>query len=632
MNDTSNPIRIGGASGYWGDAAIATPQLLASGDIDYLVYDYLAEITMSILARARQADPSLGYATDFVSAAMKPNLATIAAKGVKVISNAGGINPHACAAALRQLIAEAKLSLTVAVISGDDLAEQMALLQQQQPTEMFTGAALPPPERIASANAYLGAAPIAAALAGGADIVITGRCVDSAVTLGACLHHFGWQRDQFDLLAQASLAGHIIECGAQACGGNFTDYLELSEQMAQVGYPIAEISADGQVVISKAADSGGLVSVATVAEQMLYEIGDPQCYLLPDVICDFSEVVLSQQDNDQVRLTGARGHGAPSDYKVSLTYADGYRGGHVFTIYGQDAAAKADKFAHSVLARASDMLKRYRLPPFTETSVEVIGADSQFGAAAPSVNAREVDLKIAARHPSGKGIGVLLKELVGMALSGPPGLTGFAGARPKPSPVIKLFSCLLPKSALAVQLDLGDGSQPRLLTDAELGCPPSVAATHRVARHVIPTANLDGDTVQVPLQQLAWGRSGDKGDNANVGIIARQPQFLPYIAASLSCANVAERFRHFFGFASAQELSPDTAHAVNTGVERFYLPGSHSLNFLLHQVLGGGGVASLRVDPQGKGYAQLLLAEPIVVPAAVAQRFGLQPITQEQKA
>ncbi|MEM6663551.1 MAG: acyclic terpene utilization AtuA family protein, partial [Pseudomonadota bacterium] len=235
-------IRIGGASGFWGEADIGLPQFLAEGDLDYVVFDYLAEITMSIMARQRVKDPSKGYAADWVTAVLKPNLAEVAAQGVKLISNAGGVNPLACAAAVEALIAEAGLSLKVAVVTGDDLLDRAAELSAH--TEMFSGEGFPAVETAASVNAYLGAFPIAEALDRGADIVITGRCVDSAVTLGACIHAFGWGRQDWDLLSAGSLAGHILECGPQATGGNYTDWQDVAETIHQIGYPVAEIGAD----------------------------------------------------------------------------------------------------------------------------------------------------------------------------------------------------------------------------------------------------------------------------------------------------------------------------------------------------------------------------------------------------
>ena len=601
MTDTI--LRIGGASGFWGDAARATPQLLNSKELDYIVYDYLAEITMSIMARARSKDESKGYALDFVSAAVKPNLATIAERGIKVISNAGGVNPQACADALRAEIAEQGLGLKVACIVGDDLMATAAGLQAAGITEMFSGEAFPAADKLQSINAYLGAFPIARALKMGADIVVTGRCVDSAVTLGACIHAFGWGRDDLAQLAMGSLAGHILECGPQATGGNFTDWEQVSG-MANMGYPITEISPDGTFVCTKPEGTGGLVNVGTVSEQMLYEIGDPQAYMLPDVGCDFSTATIEQVGDNRVKVAGATGRPAPDTYKVSATYADQFRGGTYMTFYGIDADKKARALGEAVFEAARNVFKAFGLPDFSETSIELIGAESQFGNFAQIDGSREVAMKIAAKHPDAMGIGILLKEAVGLGLATPPGLSGFAGGRPKPSPVVRLFSFTIVKDKVAVRI---------LADDEELTCnevhgePLDVAD---IPRPTAPAVETAGATVEVPLITLAWGRSGDKGNKGNIGIIARKAEYLPYIYQALTEAVVSERFAHFLADTGAGS------------VERFLLPGSNAINFLLHDVLGGGGVASIRNDPQAKGYSQLLLACPIPVPAALAETLA----------
>lgn len=594
-------IRIGGASGFWGDASMATPQLLAAGGLDYIVYDYLAEITMSIMARARAEKPEMGYATDFVSAALKPHLAEIARQKVKIVSNAGGVNPEACAAAVRALVADRGLDLKVAAITGDDLVQQREELAKAHFAEMFSGEAFPDPKKILSINAYLGAFPIAKALGEGADIVITGRCVDSAVTLGACISEFGWGPADLDRLAGGSLAGHILECGPQATGGNFTDWESVIDRLEDIGYPIAEIAPDGSFVCTKPEGSGGIVNVGTVSEQMLYEIGDPQAYMLPDVVCDFSDVKIVQEGPDRVRVTGAKGHVAPDSYKVSATYADGFRGGLTMSFYGIDASRKAALFAEAVYKRARRTLRGLNLPDYTETSVEVIGAESQYGDFARVEVAREVVVKIAAKHPDAIGIGILLKEATGLGLATPPGLSGFAGGRPKPTPVARLFSFAIPKSRVSISVEV-DGRKEAF---SDAGGKRFDASA--LARPETPRAEESSGLVAVPLVALAWARSGDKGDKANVGVIARKADYFPYICRALTEDVVRERFAHF----------------LKGDVERFVMPGPNALNFLLHNVLGGGGVASLRNDPQGKGYAQLLLEVPVEVPAALAKRDRL---------
>jgi len=598
-------LRIAGASGFWGDAARATPQLLKDGNLDFIAYDYLAEITMSIMARARAKNPDYGYALDFVTAAMKPNLKEIARQGVKIVSNAGGVNPQACANALRALIAEMGLELTVACVLGDDMIAQRDQLAEQGYAEMFTGAAFPAADKIASINAYLGAFPVAKALDEGADIVVTGRSVDSAVTLGACIHRFGWGRDDLDKLAMGSLAGHIIECGPQATGGNFTDWEEV-ESLETIGYPIAEVHADGSFDCSKPEGTGGLVSRATIAEQMVYEIGDPQAYMLPDVICDFSQVELEQLGENLVRVTGATGLPAPDTYKVCTTYADEFRGGTNMTFYGVDADRKAQKLADAIFAASRRTFKQLGLSDYSETSVELIGAESQFGANAQISHCRELVMKIAAKHPDAAGIGIMLKEAVGLGLATPPGLSGFAGARPSPSPVVRLFSFALPKGTAQIEVEI-DG-----VTYEVADTPGQPFSAQNLQRPTKPAAPTDA-TVSVPLIKLAWGRSGDKGDKANVGIIARRPEYLPYIHAALTEQAVADCFAHF--------LPAQAAGKITSYVDRYLMPGSHAINFLIHDVLGGGGMASIRNDAQGKGYGQILLALSIPVSAEIAQQL-----------
>ncbi|MEQ9517982.1 MAG: acyclic terpene utilization AtuA family protein [Parvibaculum sp.] len=594
-------IRIGGASGFWGDASMSTPQLLAVGNLDYIVYDYLAEITMSIMARARAKDPDQGYATDFVSLTLKPNLSEIAKQGVKIIANAGGVNPVACANAVRALIADAGLDLKVATVTGDDLIARKDELLEGRFAEMFSGEAFPPVDKLLSINAYLGAFPIAKALDGGADIVITGRCVDSAVTLGACIHEFGWTPADLDKLAQGSLAGHILECGPQATGGNFTDWEEVIDRLADIGYPIAEIADDSSFVCTKPEGTGGIVNVGTVSEQMLYEIGDPQAYMLPDVVCDFANVTVEQVGADRVRVAGAKGHAVPDTYKVSSTFVDGFRGGLTMSFYGIDASRKAQRFADAVYERARRTLRGLNLGDFSETSVEVIGAESQYGAAKQIEGAREVVVKIAAKHDAALGITILLKEATGLGLATPPGLSGFAGGRPKPTPIARLFSFMIPKEKIAIAVDV-DGKGEAFAEVAGQAFDAS-----NLERPADPAKKAAGDTVAVPLVALAWARSGDKGNKANIGVIARKADYFPFIAAALTIEEVSERFAHF----------------LEGNVERFVMPGSNALNFLLHEVLGGGGVASLRNDPQAKGYSQLLLEVPVTIPAELARKHGL---------
>lgn len=586
-------IAIGGASGFWGDSFTAVPQLLKAEPLDYLVFDYLAEVTMSILARARAQEPTLGYATDFATEVMRHNLREIARRGVKVISNAGGMNPIACAEAIRKLVDEAGLQLRVAAVIGDDLLERAAELRTGGVREMFSNEDFPAAPM--SINAYCGAFPIAAALRRGADIVVTGRVVDSAIALGACIHEFAWQPHEFDKLAGASLAGHIIECGAQGSGGLFTDWRDVPD-WDDIGYPIVDVAADGTFVVRKPEGTGGLVSRGSVGEQLVYEIGDPTRYVLPDVTCDFSQVRIDEIGPHRVRVTQAQGYAPPDTLKTSVTWQDGFRLTCFMTLVGIDADGKARKTADAVFKRCERMFAERGWAAFRETDHELLGAEATYGANARAGPWREVQLKLAAKHDNPKALALLLREATSAGTSMSPGTTGMGGHRPKPMPLVRLFSFLLPRAQVV----------PRVIFDgAEIRVPFATFDAHAIPpehrSHSFPAATPTNDMVEVPLVRLAWGRSGDKGDTANIGILARKPEYLPYIAAALNPATVKQYF----------------AHHVQGTVERFALPGVHGMNFVMQQALAGGGTASLRNDPLAKAYAQMLLDFPISVPAGL---------------
>jgi Acyclic terpene utilisation family protein AtuA len=582
-------VRIGSASGFWGDTASAAPALVKGGDIGYLVFDYLAEVTMSILAAQKAKDANAGYATDFVHITMKALLPELKAKRIRVVANAGGVNPLACRDALAKVAAELGLPLKIGVVLGDDLAPRADELRGRGITEMFGGAAFP--QRTASINAYLGALPIARALDAGCEVVITGRCVDSAVTLGVLVHEFGWKADEYDKLAQGTLAGHLVECGAQCNGGLFTDW-ESVPDWDIIGFPIVEAQADSSFVITKVEGSGGLVSPATVAEQMLYEIGDPRAYHVPDVACDFTDVRFEQLGKDRVRVTGAQGRPPTDTYKVSCTFMDGFRNMAFLTIAGEMAAAKARRTGEALFKRMARMLAEQGLPPFTEQRIEVIGAEDMYGAHARPTS-REVVLKMAIKCASKATAELFAREFAAAGTSMSPGTTGLVGGRPTPTPVIRLFSFLMPKAELPVTLQIGDQNFPTEIPGAGGFDTQQLGPALRYSK----TPAIEGFS-SVPLLRLAHGRSGDKGDKANIGILARRPEYLPLLNQWLTPERVAAHFKH---------NNPSR-------VERFDLPGCNSMNFLLHDVLGGGGMASLRTDNLAKCYAQVLLAMEVPIP------------------
>ena len=465
---------------------------------------------------------------------------------------------------------------------------------------MYSGAELP--QKILSANAYLGALPIAQALAAGADVVITGRCVDSAVALGPLIHEFGWKTDDYDLLAAGSLAGHIGECGCQATGGLFTDW-ESVPRWDDIGYPILECHADGSFVVTKAPGTGGLVSRAVVAEQLLYEMGDPGAYVLPDVVCDFTAVQIEELGPDRVRVSGARGLAPTPTYKVCATWPDGYRCTAILNIIGIDAANKARRTAEAILGRTRAIFGALGLSDYAATRIETLGAEAVYGPHARTAHTREAVMRLAVAHAQREALEIFSREIAPAGTSWSPGTTGMGGGRPKVAPAVKPCFFLLDKSDFNISFTL-DGERRRVVV-------PVAGGYSRHARSRAPaqgeTLAPRGPTRTLPLLRLAWGRSGDKGDSANIGIIARRPEFLPLLRAQLTPAAVKRYF----------------AHLVQGEVERYEVPGIHALNFLLYQALGGGGMASLRVDPLAKGYAQMLLDLPIEVPQDWLQRYAL---------
>ena len=586
--------KIGCASGFWGDTNTAAFQLVHLSDINYLVFDYLSEITMSIMAKAMMTNPEHGYALDFVSRVMTPLLKKISDKKIKVISNAGGVNPLACRDALQKVLEAQGLDLKIAVVLGDDLMPQQAELNTQNIKEMFSGEDLP--SQLASCNAYLGAIPIRDALDQGADIIITGRVVDSAVVLAPLLHEYQWSLEDYDKLSQGSLAGHIIECGAQCTGGNFTDW-RLVQGFDNMGFPIVEVKADASFIVTKPKGTGGLVSVATVAEQVVYEIGNPQAYLLPDVTADFSQVKLEQVGEDRVLVIGAKGRAPTQQYKVSATYPDGYRVLVSFLIAGREAPEKAQVIADAILTKCERVLALRSVPPFLEKSVEILGIESTYGANAQQINSREVVVKIAVKHMFKEACMFFASEIAQASTGMAPALAGIVGGRPKASPVIKLFSFLVDKSKLSVAIDI-NGQRQNIQIPS--GCSDQsfdVVAVGEVAQ-------FTGQEIEVPLVEIAHARSGDKGNHSNIGVIARQPEYLPWIRANLTEEKVKEYMQHV--------LDPEKSKVI-----RYEITGFNALNFMLENALGGGGIASLRIDPQGKAFAQQLLDMPVKIPASL---------------
>lgn len=581
-------IKIGCWAAFWGDTDRALPQLLTVPDVDYLVSDYLSEITMALLARAQIKDPSAGYVPDVITA-LKPVLEEIASRGIKVVTNGGALNPAACAAALRQVITEAGLSLKVAAVCGDNLLSRVDELVTADSKDMFTGETIP--SDLTSLNAYVGAFPIAQALDSGADIVIAGRCVDAAVVLGPLIHEFGWKTDDYELLSAGALAGHIIECGPQCTGGNHTDWASVPG-WDDMGYPLATITSDGSIEVSKPENTGGLISPASVGEQILYEIGDPGAYLLPDVTCDWRDVTIAQSGENRVTVVGAKGSVPTNTYKATCTTTDGFRVITTAMFAGMDAAGRARRAGHATVSRATRLMLADGMAPPTEVSVEVIGA----GATSADLTLRaadEVVVKVALRHDDKAALEIFSKEFATMGIVAQ-GLTGLFAGRPRVAPVLRIYHLLVPKTDVPLTIEM-DGSV--VFAPVFAGMTDAMTQTPQMSE---PDRGTMPDGIVVPLRSIAWARSGDKGDRANIGVIARRPEFMEILREQVTCERVTAMFSHY----------------LNGPVRRWELGGQNAINILMDAVLGGsGGTSTLRYDPQGKSFAAMLLAMPVVVPS-----------------
>ena len=590
-------IRIGCASGFWGDTSTAAKQLIDDNNIDYLVFDFLAEVTMSILAGAKLKNPNLGYATDFVTQ-ITPLLKDIHTKKIKIISNAGGINPESCRSILVKEAKKIGVDLKIAIVFGDDLINDLDELKKLDIKEIDTKEPLP--ENILSVNAYLGAPAIAAALKEGADIVVTGRCVDSAMVLGPLMHEFNWKHDDYDCLANGSLAGHIIECGAQCTGGNFTDW-EKIKGFDNIGFPIVEVEPNGQFTVSKPHKTGGLVSFGTVAEQFLYEIGDPSRYQLPDVVCDFSEVKITEIGDNIVQVKNAKGLPPSNKYKISATYMNGYNVIGKLVIGGLKAEKKGKIIAEAIFNKTSRMLEENNFDPFTETKFDLIGTNSIYGPKEVDKNSKEIVLRIMVKHVN-KGALILFSKEIAQAVTGmAAGVMNYMGGRPKVSRSIHLHSFLLDKSMLSIGIDIN--SERSLIPVLKQTNKTENKKTENQVNSTVKSLHLDSS---VPLIKIAYARSGDKGDHANIGIIARKPEYLPFIKNALTSTTLSAFFNH----------------VLKGSIEVWDVPGISGINFLLKHSLGGGGMASFNIDPQGKAYAQQILEYEIPITSHLANKLN----------
>lgn len=561
-----NAIRIGNASGFYGDRFAAMQEMLTGGELDYLTGDYLAELTMLILGRDRLKDSTLGYAKTFLRQ-METNLGTAMDRGVKIVSNAGGVNPAGLAEALTRLADELGLSPSIAYVDGDDLTASAADLGLGTPL---------------TANAYLGGFGIAAALQAGADIVVTGRVTDASLAVGPAIAHFDWQPDLLDQIAGAMVAGHIIECGTQATGGNYAFFTEIAD-LTHPGFPIAEIEADGSSVITKHAGTGGAVTVGTVTAQLLYEVGGPR-YLGPDAITRLDTIRLEDLGGDRVRVTGVRGEAPPDTLKVSLNHLAGFRNEITMILTGLDIEEKAE------LVRTQFESELHRAPAdltWTLTRLDQTDAPTQQQASAMlQCVAKDADPKVVGRQFSSAAVELALASYPGFTMTAPPG-TGSSFAVFEPGYV--------PAHRVPHRVHLADGST--LDIDASPVATPAPAAETSSPAEPADPAHW-GLTRRAPLGDIAGARSGDKGGSANVGVWVRKPDHFEWLVTTLTI----DRFT---------ALIPEAAELT---VHRHVFPNLLAINFVIEGILGRGVADNVRFDPQAKGLGEWLRSRHIDIP------------------
>ena len=603
-------VRVGNAGGYWGDDPRALEsQVLGPEPPEFVTADFLAEITMSILQKQRARDPEAGYARDFVSQ-LAPLLGAIRERGITVITNAGGVNPGACARAVLRAATEAGVALTVAVVDGDDLMGRLdALLDDGVGFDnLETGDPFGPRRTgVLSANAYFGAEPIVRALAHRPDVVVTGRVTDTGITLAPIRHAFGWDPHDWDRIAGGIVAGHLIECGVQATGGNFTDW-ERVPGLGNEGFPVVEVEEDGAFVLTKQSGTGGLVSPAVVREQLLYEMGDPERYLCPDATVDFSGLTVAAAGEDRVRVEGARGGPPPGDLKVSASVRGGFSARGSLVVGGPDVRAKTAALETAFRDRLRADCEAVGVPFPDEFRVDLAGADAaQRGLADPArLDPSEGLVRFAAWSPARESLQVFRKLLPSFILSGPAGLAVTGGA-PAISEVVGYWPALVPRdripasvrvirvSAGGTETVVGEETVRFEGPTAPANAPPAAGKRSPTG---VPAA---GPLIETLLGAVAHARSGDKGDAANIGIVGRSAACYEWLRGHLTAALVAEWVR-------------DVAEGP---VVRYEVPGLWALNFILERALGGGGTRSLLLDPQGKTLAQGILRRRVRIPAAL---------------
>jgi len=590
-------IRIGNAGGYWGDDLDALRRQLTGGPLDYVTSDFLAEITMSILQKQRARDHRLGYAVDFVDQ-IEECLPIIARTGTRVITNAGGVNPLGLGRRLAAMVAGMGLKLKIGVVYGDDITDRLHELTAagEKFTNLETGEDFAVARgRVTAANIYFGAAPVVRALDMGCDVVVTGRVTDTGITLAPMIHEFGWRFDDWDRLAAGVVAGHIIECGCQASGGNLSDWRDVPH-FHDIGYPIVEMESSGEFTVTKHPRTGGLVSEKTVKEQLVYEMGDPAAYISPDGVARFDTLSVTAKGPNRVRVAGVRGGPRTPTLKVSMAYADGWKASGDLLVSGPDVQAKCE-------ALAGIFWRRLGLE-FEQTHTAVIGGGSVWPDSLYRGDPNEALLRFAVRDQDRARIEVFGKALPALILSGPSGLA-VQGGRPRPSPVVAYWPALIDRGLVTpkvLALAAGGGEEFHECVESDQTQPAGAVPRTGPKPERRPRRRDWGKRKRkIRLREIAYARSGDKGDTCNIGVLARGPAAYDWLRGWLTPARV----RRFFADIALGEVT------------RFELDNLLGLNFLLEQTLGGGGTVSLLVDPQGKTLSQALLEMEASVPAEI---------------
>ena len=579
-------LRIANCSGFYGDRLSAAREMVEGGPIDVLTGDYLAELTMSILHKSRARKPEAGYATTFVTQ-MAEVLGACLARGIKVVANAGGLNPAGCAAAVRAVADKQGLEPRIAYVTGDDVMDRLEEWQRMGHALAHLDSGRPLRDLrapVVTANAYLGGWGIAEALGQGADVVITGRVTDAALCLGPAAWKFGWRRDDWDRLAAGVVCGHILECGAQCCGGNYAFFQEVPTY-TKIGFPLAEMEASGEFVVTKHPGTGGLVSVGTVTAQLLYEIGGPR-YLNPDVTARFDSIRLAPEGPDRVRVSGVKGEPPPPDTKLCLNYFGGYRNTMTFVLTGLDIPEKAKLIEDTFWGMVGGRER------FAETVVSLRRTDQEDPESNESAQA---SLKITVKDPDGAKVGrAWSNKAIEMALAHYPGF--HMTSPPTEETAYAVYWPAVIPSGLIEQRVHVDGREIPVASVL----PPAVAEPPAIAAPAMPPAPR-GRTVRAPLGRVAGARSGDKGGNANVGVWARTP----------------EGFAWLSGFLTAERLKQLLPEARGLEIERHLLPNLLAVNFVVHGLLGEGVSSSTRNDPQAKSLGEYLRARVVEVPEAL---------------